>query len=558
MANIYVNLTEAAGGVLTNGYGYGDDARDRATAASKSTPVATLTRANAVSQASDIIILNDGTYEEATFVSIVNTGMTIQAENSRQTIIQNASAGSRVIHTTAADVTLNGVILDAQNTQTGCFTFGTGTGLNLTLVGGGFLNPTANFITATRMGNVTMSGGWTASATSLSERGFVFSYSIALASAGTVSMSDGTITIGDSTGASDANRRAIHVVSNDLAGVSCEIYDMTFDLSIGTAANSQTAIYITDMESVKVYNNTITFNDSLVGTGILCDVSAIDNTDVINIYGNTVAGASGATGGIGIQCGSDSNTSPTGVGSLKSAQVYNNVVTNTNHGVLIGWITGATIYGNKTTGNVLGVILKGTTDCYSGGNVVIDCTGSGALRFKGDTNSIHANNLVIYNSGASVASAIPLYADDITAVVNTTGAAFYNNCVYANETITDWVVVLNALDTCTFNSNNYFADTGGGVSLNPYNYQGTPYATLALWNGAATVSNETETDPEIVDIAGGNYHVASSSLVATGFNWGDMHKVTGFDGEPFPAFDIDIGAVQGTDATNHPFHPLNL
>jgi len=32
----------------------------------------------------------------------------------------------------------------------------------------------------------------------------------------------------------------------------------------------------------------------------------------------------------------------------------------------------------------------------------------------------------------------------------------------------------------------------------------------------------------------------------------------GFDGEPFPKIDIDVGGSQGSDATAHPFHPLNL
>jgi len=55
-----------------------------------------------------------------------------------------------------------------------------------------------------------------------------------------------------------------------------------------------------------------------------------------------------------------------------------------------------------------------------------------------------------------------------------------------------------------------------------------------------------------------NYKPTNPNLIATGVY--DSSVVPGVDinGEPFPSIDLDIGAVQGTDAANHPFHPLNL
>jgi len=51
--------------------------------------------------------------------------------------------------------------------------------------------------------------------------------------------------------------------------------------------------------------------------------------------------------------------------------------------------------------------------------------------------------------------------------------------------------------------------------------------------------------------------VTADSLVSSGVNTNTPVSVD-ITGEPFPSFDVCRGALQPTDATNNPFHPLNL
>ena len=520
-------------------------------------PFLTWTHSLSVATPNDVIEGADSIYNEVSFLSIGDDGITLQAENSRGVVIRNGGAATaRVIHDTKQDLTLDGIILDAENIHTGCLTLGTASALNVTIIGGGFLNPTANFFTATRMNNITMSGGWTASAASLSHNGFHFSYDNLTSDAGTVSITDGTMIISDSTAGGESARRGINVDSITLVGtgVSCNISDVSVTMGIGTTTNSQAGIYVRAMASENIYNNTVTISDSLYGWGIHAEVSGVDNTDTVNIYNNEVICPSGSLDGIGIQCGSNEDASPTGVGSLKNARVFNNTITGANHGVFVGWITDAKMYGNLVTDSTLGCISKGATTCKITGNVVVDCIGSGGLLAKGDTDSTFANNLVITNPGVTTVSMI---AGRVSVLVNSIGTVYTNNILFNNGGTVTKFVNYAVSQTATFFNNNYYSNAA--IPTNSWVYAGANVADIAAWQALGVTTDETNIDPELVDSDNGNYLTQSAALLNGGYNWGvEMYLTEDYLGFPPPAFDITVGAVQGTDNTSNPFACHNL
>lgn len=517
-------------------------------------PYLTLTKCNTESNNNDVIEGSDGTYKEAAFVNIASANLTIQAENTDQAIIQNATTTTRILHTTQDDFTLKGIILDAENLNSGCITVGTNPGLNLTIEGGGFLNPTTNFIQGNRFNNLTLNGGWTAFATSLAGPGIKITYAIATSTVGAVSISDGAISIGDSTDADLADRRGIHIVASDLAGVSTEIFDVDVSLNIGTVTNVQEGIYVEGMESLNIYANTIDFIASLRGTGIRCELSAVDDTDTCNIYGNTITSPIGSTSGMGIQCGSNLDLSPTGVGSLKNARVFNNVVDGSNHGVFVGWITDARMYANTVTNTDLGCISKGASTCKITGNVIIDCIGEGALLAKGDTDSNFANNLAITNAGVTTPMMI---AARVSGITNSIGTEWTNNILFNNGgTVTRFVNYVGSQTATFVNNNTYSNET---IPANSWLYNAVQIADFAAWAAHAQTTGELNVDPEITGLDSGDYLARSASLLNGGANWGEeMYLMEDFLNYPWPAFGISIGAVQGTDNVSNPFACPNL
>jgi len=92
----------------------------------------------------------------------------------------------------------------------------------------------------------------------------------------------------------------------------------------------------------------------------------------------------------------------------------------------------------------------------------------------------------------------------------------------------------------------------GAITTNTYscNVEGGADATDVTGN-----TDLTSADPVLND--SGSLPVGSA-LSGIGVRWWTGAHPVGADGEPFPNYDIDIGAFQGTDATTHPFHPLNL
>lgn len=515
-------------------------------------PYENLTQCLAAASNDDVIEGADGSYIEPAWVAITRDGLTIQAENSNQAIITQDTSTTRVLHCTKTDLTLDGIVLDAQDTIRWCFSTGTTAELNITINGGTLLNPTESFLNSIWHKNFTMNGGWLATANSLTLNGFTLSSSLANSgTGGLTSISDGAMNIANH---SAAGKAAITVSSATLAEVSCEIYSLDITLGLTGSNVEQVGILVKDTASSNIYSNTVTLTDSLTGSGIIHEISTIDDTDVCNIYLNTLSGVVGASGGRGIHCGSNDNPTPTGANSLKNARVFSNTVNGFNHGVFVGWITDARMYANKVSNTVLGCVAKSTATCKITGNVVIDNTGDGCFLAKGDTDSDFANNLAITNVGATTISMI---AGRVNITDDSTGTKWTNNILFNNGGTVTKFVNYSASQTATFVNNNYYSNDA--IPANSWVYAGANVADFTAWAAHAQTTGELNVDPEITGLVSSDYLARSASLLSGGANWGEeMYLSEDFNGYPFPAFDISVGAVQGVDIIYNPFACPNL
>jgi hypothetical protein len=75
--------------------------------------------------------------------------------------------------------------------------------------------------------------------------------------------------------------------------------------------------------------------------------------------------------------------------------------------------------------------------------------------------------------------------------------------------------------------------------------------------GATTNTNNDLTSDDPVLNADGSLP-DGSALSGIGLKWWSNESPIDSMGKPYPSFDIDIGGIQGSGATSHPFHPLNL
>ena len=177
-----------------------------------------------------------------------------------------------------------------------------------------------------------------------------------------------------------------------------------------------------------------------------------------------------------------------------NGQFYNGVAT--PHGIVLGRVTGGLVYGNRVTGMAVGMMTSINQGGVIAGNVLVGnyyaplfSKGSG-----GTTAPIHTNNTVIMDDtlyGAKFGN-YGCQGVAIQGATNNAGATFRNNVCYVKSG-TGWkYAVVDASQVASFDADDYYSL----VSLTaPWSYQGTTYATLELWNAAATVGIEMNVDP---------------------------------------------------------------
>ena len=532
MATIYVNLTQAAGGTLTNGYGYGDDARDRATAASKTTPVATITRAEAVAVDGDTIVINDGTYTEATYVNVNIPNLTFNAENDHQVTLQQGGGQARVINVPSnlgTGLTIGKLVIDAEGLTGKSITTGS-QAPNISFAGTKFINVgTQGVFQGTLIGSMSFTDGWSIEGAAVGSRMVYWQPG----AAATFTMTDGEVTMD---GATLTNGTGIIDCRPSITGCAATITDNIITVD-NMGATSFRCLMTQGTQIVSIENNTVT-NGTMTAGAIGIDVSrdATVSCTQAHVRNNTVSmahdGTTTGTATFGIIVGEDNDTAVSN--TITGIDVTGNTVTGTNHGIILGNVTGGKCYGNTITTSVLAQVGKNTTNCLFGGAYITQCSGA-ALRAKGGNGDVHGNNTHIVSTGFDGNSC----QADTAGVVVSTGVIYQNNHIYSDVTIAKFVET-DAGSDATFQYNNFYSTET--LPADAFDYAATgSYGTLSAFETAiATASNNTET---------------ATAPTGGGIKWWTGANPIGSNGEPFADFDTDVGCLQSTSG---PFHPTKL
>jgi hypothetical protein len=504
MANIYVSKT------ATNGYAVGDDSRNRATAASKSTPVLTVTRANAVALAGDTIIINDGTYSEVAAVAVGVANVTINSENDYQVTIQAASGTGNVIlqYTVGTGLTLGKIIIDAQYTQSYCVQqSSTNTTNDLTFNGTYLINFKTYALYGTRAKNVTFDNNWKIE--SVVRAQYSVGIKLTTDTTGTVTVQNGTYDL-DSYNSSVSGWVMCADFENTAVGGATLIVNNCTSTH-GGSGNLTASIYgirATGFSSYEINDNALsqtTVNSSGSAVGILIMPSAIASKKCW-IYDNVVDCNSPATNtsvtGYAIGVGEDGDT---GINAnlINGLWIHGNDLKRANHLLFVGNETGAVVTGNKVDDGIIGVIGKRTVGGLFTGNIVKNVTTGGSLRNKAGTNDVFANNTVILTT-----------ANGIGMLSNASGATasiatkFVNNIIYMDGVEATASQVDNDSSTAVFSNNNYYSTVA--FKSTAFKYQATTYATLAAWI-AAQEASAINVNPQFENYSSDDYRVPASN-----------------------------------------------
>lgn len=500
-ATVYVSNS------ATNGYQIGNDANTYAQAQSKDTPWLTVTKAvsSAVSNG-DTIVINDGTYNEASFVGPARSNLTINSENDYGAIIRNnLAAQTRVFHVGAAatGLILGKVVLDANNDDTYCMTFdSTNPVSSLTINGTKFLNPTSYFMTGSRVVNLTMSGSWVAES-SQSGTGF----SLSPNAAGNYNISNGTITqTGITAGSTYAWAQTPSVTGNNF-----NISNITISRTTSNGS-SLSGIYSYGPSTVSIHDNSFSYSGATVVSAITVPNHPSITVTACSVYNNT--GDLNGTDNYAIFVGNDS--APSVHTNIQNALIYGNNITGTNHGYALGYVTGGKIYNNYADSLVIGVLAKYTTSTQVYNNIINNPGAGGGLYAKGGTDTLFYNNTII--------EGVDTTAGPLRVTENATDIVYKNNIVYSEQANSAFVTVAVGSDA-TFDRNIYYSTQG--LSATAWIYQGTGYSTLALWQAAGHDANSLSSNPLFISSSNRNLQAASPAIDAAE----DMNQSTDYVGE---------------------------
>lgn len=487
-ATVYVSNS------ATNGYQIGNDANTYAQAQSKDTPWLTVTKAvsSAVSNG-DTVVINDGTYNEASFVGPARSSLTINSENDYGAIIRNnLAAQTRVFHVGAAatGLTLGKVVLDANNDDTYCMTFdSTNPVSSLTINGTKFLNPTSYFMTGSRLVNLTMSGDWIAQS-SQSGTGF----SLSPNAAGDYNISDGTITqTGITAGSTYAWAQTPSVTGNNFT-----ISHVTINRTTSNGS-SLSGIYSYGPSTVSIHDNSFSYSGATVVSAITVPNHTTITVTACSVYNNT--GDLNGTDNYAIFVGNDS--APTVPTNIQNALIYGNNITGTNHGYAIGYITGGKIYNNYADSLVIGVLTKYSTSSQVYNNIINNPGAGGGLYAKGGTDTLFYNNTII--------EGIDTTAGPLRVTENATDIVYKNNIVYSEQANSTFVTVAVGSDA-TFDRNIYYSTQA--ISATAWIYQGSGYSTLTLWQAAGHDANSLSSNPLFISSSNLNLQATSPAIDA--------------------------------------------
>lgn len=185
---------------------------------------------------------------------------------------------------------------------------------------------------------------------------------------------------------------------------------------------------------------------------------------------------------------------------------------NTPHAVSLGRVTGGTVISNRINGSAVGILISINQGGVVAGNVVygsqyapLFSKGSGGTTAPIITNNTVIMDDTIYGAKFGGYGCMGVASQSGT---NNTAATFTNNLCYVRSG-TGWKhVIVDSSQAASFDGNDYVSDV---TLTSPWSYQGTTYATLTLWNAAATVGTELDLSPSLMSAT--DFRTQGNSLI---------------------------------------------
>lgn len=456
--------------------------------------------------AGDTVIGKAGYAVEAGFVqpkAVAN--ITLQCETTRAcTIANGAAAGSRVLHQSAGatGLIIDGMVLDASGDETSCITQDSGSAVPaLTLTNNSLINYKTNALLSAKMQALTASGNILSSSYAGNTQG----YAIITVASGTVSITGDTITANNM----GTTARGVDISVNTGVATALVVSNNAITLSAAAGTTAVTAILGSGATTYDVSGNAITITGTTSGaaSAVIINAGTIAATRAY-IHHNT--GNLNGTVGYYVRIGPDDDAGAY-ANSISDIRLYNNNISNANHGFFVGWQTGAQIYNNIGTGAAIGASFKHCTNSLAYNNLFVGTltrpmTG-GALRDKASAGTAFYNNTHIAG-GPSENCIYATQSDDTT--VQSTAMTYKNNLCYGSATSTN-LIYTNFANTSTItavNNNQYYS--AGTTTATPFNYRGTGY-NFSDWKGTAGY-----------DLAGASLNPGlNASYVPTNAQYGD-------------------------------------
>lgn len=362
-----------------------------------------------------------------------------------------------------------------------------------------------------------------------------------------------TITISGLTGTMTASasntpivyiERAAGVSVSETVSVTGGNVSVTVPPSLGTSALG-IGVRFHRIDNAYAYNNDIfvstlgaTGNDALGLVNSSTDATATANNTLFDF--NRVICYGPATRCVSI--GTDGTTAF----NASNAILKRNTVSNpyydgsrTSHGVHCGRVTKCRIASNTVRGFSVGILSSIGTNALIMGNLVIGSSYA-PLYAKGNTSATFANNTAIMDDslyGARFGS-YGCLGVAVQGATNNAATSFINNNCYVKSGANWKYAVVDNSQVASFDHNNYYSIP---TLTTPWSYQSTTYTSLALWNAAATVVTDLETNPLFVSTT--DYRsLAGSGLRLAGLFYHGCIDVRGrICGSP-----PDIGAYQSS------------
>ncbi|MFA5937145.1 MAG: peptidoglycan-binding protein [Candidatus Paceibacterota bacterium] len=466
-ATVYVSNS------TTNGYSMGDDLNTYAAAQNKSTPWLTITKAVSTAVSSgDTIIINDGIYIEASFVSPSRSNLIINSETDYGVIIRAGSGVTRVFHVNYSGLTLGKIVLDANNTQTYCLTTDSSNNINsLTINGTKFLNPKSQFAYFFHLSNLTMNGDWIAQS---SQAGTGFTATAD--QSGTYEISAGTIT---QTGVPTGITYAFRIIPS-VTGNAISVSNLIINRTTSVDGNLY-GISVDGSSEISIHDNQFTYSGATSVAAINIANNATITTTSCSVYKNT--GNLSGTSGYTIFIGNESTATPN---KIQNVLVYENNITGSNHGYAFSYITGGKMYKNYSNNLSIGIMGKYTVNSEFYDNIIINPGAGGGLRSKGGNGDKFYNNKVV-SAGDSFTL---MYVTDSASNIE-----YKNNIIYSSQTNTRFVNAETG-STAIFSNNDYY----NTQTLPSYAwiYNTSNYGTFISWLTAHD-SNSINSNPLFIN-----------------------------------------------------------